>query len=106
MDDDPPTAECPPADAWELPRRPRSRVDDWLLLAATLAALGILGAADVLGRARDALGRAWCAARWRIGGLLLDTGIRILPPLEVEPDWDELEARTLRAIRGYPERET
>lgn len=85
MDDDPPTAECPPADAYA-PRAPRSRVDDALLLAATIAALGILGTADVLGRARDALGRAWLAARWYAGGLLLDAGIRILPPLDVEPD--------------------
>lgn len=91
--DDPDTTHCPPADAWELPRRPRSRLDDWLLLAAACAALGVLWTVERIDRVVD-------AARWRIGGLLLDVGIRILPPLENEPDWDALEERTLAAIRA------
>lgn len=77
MDDDPDT--CPPTDAWELPRRPRSRIDDWLLLGAIMLALGILWAADTYDRAVTRL-------RWRLGGALArlaarldEAGGRILP---------------------------
>lgn len=105
MDDDPPTTACPPADAWELPRRPRSRLDDALLLGAIMLALGILWGADMADRARNTLGACIHRARWHVGLALVRVaeqidraGGRMLPDEPPPGTEDAHVADLLRAV--------